>query len=133
MVWRRSPVTVRSRRWALRPARFDRTPRATEGRGKVKYHCSIGSRLGILRGKLEFVANVVSMGTSLMSGLGGFNTRCIHAGEAPDPTTGAHGVPLYQNVTFAFETNGQVEAMRSGSDHTLLTRLGAIRRFVVWN
>jgi cystathionine beta-lyase/cystathionine gamma-synthase len=49
-----------------------------------------------------------------MTGPGGFSTRCIHAGEAPDPTTGAHGVPLYQNVTFAFETNGQVEAMRSG-------------------
>ena len=49
-----------------------------------------------------------------MAGEGGFSTRCIHAGEAPDPTTGAHGVPLYQNVTFAFETNGQVEAMRSG-------------------
>ncbi len=44
----------------------------------------------------------------------GFATRCIHAGEGPDPTTGAHGVPLYQNVTFAFATNGQVEAMRSG-------------------
>jgi cystathionine beta-lyase/cystathionine gamma-synthase len=50
-----------------------------------------------------------------MTGPGGFSTRCIHAGEAPDPTTGAHGVPLYQNVTFAFETNGQVEAMRSGN------------------
>lgn len=49
-----------------------------------------------------------------MAAGGGFSTRCIHAGEAPDPTTGAHGVPLYQNVTFAFETNGQVEAMRSG-------------------
>ena len=44
----------------------------------------------------------------------GFGTRCIHAGEAPDPTTGAHGVPLYQNATFAFETNEQVEAMRRG-------------------
>lgn len=43
-----------------------------------------------------------------------FDTRCIHAGEAPEPTTGAHGVPLYQNVTFAFETHGQVAAMRSG-------------------
>lgn len=43
-----------------------------------------------------------------------FETRCIHAGEAPDPTTGAHGVPIYQNVTYAFETFGQVEAMRSG-------------------
>jgi methionine-gamma-lyase len=49
-----------------------------------------------------------------MAGVGGFGTRCIHAGEAPDPTTGAHGVPLYQNVTFAFETYAQVEAMRSG-------------------
>src|SRR5829696_10013236 len=54
------------------------------------------------------------MGTNAMSGLGGFSTRCIHAGEAPDPTTGAHGVPLYQNVTYAFETYGQVESMRSG-------------------
>lgn len=43
-----------------------------------------------------------------------FDTRCIHAGEAPDPTTGAHGVPIYQNVTYAFETYGHVEAMRSG-------------------
>ena len=43
-----------------------------------------------------------------------FETRCVHAGEAPDPTTGAHGVPIYQNVTYAFETYGQVEAMRSG-------------------
>jgi len=49
-----------------------------------------------------------------MTRAAGFSTRCIHAGEAPDPTTGAHGVPLYQNVTYAFETNGQVEAMRSG-------------------
>lgn len=43
-----------------------------------------------------------------------FETRCVHSGEAPDPTTGAHGVPIYQNVTYAFETFGQVEAMRSG-------------------
>ena len=49
-----------------------------------------------------------------MAGVGGFSTRCIHAGEAPDPTTGAHGVPLYQNVTFAFETYSQVDAMRNG-------------------
>lgn len=43
-----------------------------------------------------------------------FQTRCIHAGEAPDPTTGAHGVPLYQNVTYAFGSFEQVEAMRAG-------------------
>ncbi len=49
-----------------------------------------------------------------MTGSHAFGTRCIHAGEAPDPVTGAHGIPLYQNVTFAFQTNGQVEDMRSG-------------------
>ncbi len=43
-----------------------------------------------------------------------FQTRCIHAGEAPDPATGAHGVPLYQNVTYAFASFEQVEAMRAG-------------------
>jgi O-acetylhomoserine/O-acetylserine sulfhydrylase-like pyridoxal-dependent enzyme len=27
----------------------------------------------------------------------GLSTRSIHAGEAPNPSTGAHGVPIYQN------------------------------------
>jgi cystathionine beta-lyase/cystathionine gamma-synthase len=34
----------------------------------------------------------------------GFTTRAIHAGEEPDPATGAHGVPIYQNSTFALGT-----------------------------
>ena len=50
-----------------------------------------------------------------MDGRDGFATRCIHAGEAPDPSTGAHGVPLYQNVTYAFRSGDQVEAMRAGA------------------
>ncbi|MCC6312890.1 MAG: PLP-dependent transferase [Thermomicrobiales bacterium] len=44
----------------------------------------------------------------------GLTTRCVHAGETPDPTTGAHGVPLYQNVTYAFRSADHVEAMRAG-------------------
>jgi len=44
----------------------------------------------------------------------GFGTRCVHSGEAPDPTTGAHGVPLYQNVTYAFHNAGELDAMRDG-------------------
>ena len=43
-----------------------------------------------------------------------FDTRAIHAGEAPDPVTGAHGVPLYQNSTYAFRTFEQVEAYKAG-------------------
>jgi cystathionine beta-lyase/cystathionine gamma-synthase len=34
----------------------------------------------------------------------GFTTRAIHAGEEADPLTGAHGVPIYQNSTFALGT-----------------------------
>ncbi len=44
----------------------------------------------------------------------GFGTRAIHAGEAPDPATGAHGVPIYQNATYTFRSVGQIDAMLSG-------------------
>lgn len=49
-----------------------------------------------------------------MSRYRGLATRSVHAGEAPDPSTGAHGVPLYGNVTYAFRSYGQLEAMRAG-------------------
>jgi cystathionine beta-lyase/cystathionine gamma-synthase len=54
-----------------------------------------------------------------------FDTRSIHAGEAPDPSTGAHGVPIYQNTTFAFRSYDQVEAWRAGrAPHYLYARDG---------
>lgn len=43
-----------------------------------------------------------------------FATRCVHSGESPDPSTGAHGVPLYQNVTYAFDRYDDLQAMRAG-------------------
>ncbi len=33
----------------------------------------------------------------------GFNTRSLHAGQRPDPTTGARAVPIYQTTSFVFE------------------------------
>ncbi len=33
----------------------------------------------------------------------GFNTRALHAGYKPDPTTGARAVPIYQTTSFVFE------------------------------
>ncbi len=33
----------------------------------------------------------------------GFNTRMLHAGYQPDPTTGARAVPIYQSTSFVFE------------------------------
>jgi cystathionine gamma-lyase len=37
----------------------------------------------------------------------GFGTRAIHAGQAPDPRTGAVMVPIYQTSTFAQESPGK--------------------------
>ncbi|MDO4741580.1 MAG: O-acetylhomoserine aminocarboxypropyltransferase/cysteine synthase [Eubacteriales bacterium] len=34
----------------------------------------------------------------------GFDTLQAHAGQAPDPTTGASAVPIYQTASFAFES-----------------------------
>ncbi|MDQ1414135.1 MAG: O-acetylhomoserine (thiol)-lyase [Acidimicrobiaceae bacterium] len=33
----------------------------------------------------------------------GFHTRALHAGNRPDPTTGARAVPIYQTTSFVFE------------------------------
>jgi cystathionine beta-lyase/cystathionine gamma-synthase len=36
----------------------------------------------------------------------GFSTRAIHAGQAPDPSTGAVSIPIYQTTTYAQEAVG---------------------------
>jgi len=33
----------------------------------------------------------------------GFSTRCLHAGQRPDPATGARAVPIYQTTSYVFE------------------------------
>ncbi|MGH3008412.1 MAG: trans-sulfuration enzyme family protein [Gaiellaceae bacterium] len=42
--------------------------------------------------------------------IGGFATRAIHSGEAPDPVTHAHATPIYQTATFVFDTAEEKEA-----------------------
>src|ERR1700719_2325454 len=37
----------------------------------------------------------------------GFSTDCIHAGNAPDPRTGAVAVPIYQTSTYVQEALGK--------------------------
>lgn len=44
----------------------------------------------------------------------GFATRAIHAGEAADPTTGAHNTPIYQTATYAFHSLEEKDAILSG-------------------
>ena len=33
----------------------------------------------------------------------GFNTRQLHAGQTPDPTTGSRAVPIYQTTSYQFQ------------------------------
>ena len=41
----------------------------------------------------------------------GFNTRSLHHGYAPDPTTGARAVPIYQSTSFVFEDSADAAAL----------------------
>ncbi|HEX3897574.1 MAG TPA: cystathionine gamma-synthase [Mycobacteriales bacterium] len=50
-----------------------------------------------------------------MSDLGGFETRAIHAGQEPDPTTGAVVAPVYLTSTFAQDGVG---GLRGGYEYS---------------
>lgn len=41
----------------------------------------------------------------------GFNTRSLHAGYQPDPTTGACAVPIYQTTSFVFSSTDHAAAL----------------------
>jgi len=41
----------------------------------------------------------------------GFSTRAIHAGAAPDPTTGARGTPIHQSTAFVFKNADHAAAL----------------------
>jgi len=41
----------------------------------------------------------------------GFDTLALHAGAAPDPTTGARGVPIHMTTSFVFESSDHAAAL----------------------
>ncbi|MCO6185764.1 O-acetylhomoserine aminocarboxypropyltransferase [Rhizobium sp. L1K21] len=41
----------------------------------------------------------------------GFSTKAIHAGTAPDPTTGARATPIYQTTSFVFKDTDHAAAL----------------------
>ncbi len=41
----------------------------------------------------------------------GFNTRALHAGTRPDPTTGARAVPIYQTTSFVFDDTSHAASL----------------------
>ncbi len=40
----------------------------------------------------------------------GFDTRAVHAGQRPEPTTGARAVPIYQTTSYVFEDTDAASA-----------------------
>ncbi|MBE0524896.1 MAG: PLP-dependent transferase [Methanosarcinales archaeon] len=45
-----------------------------------------------------------------------FSTQCVHAGEAPDPSYGAHTTPIFQTSTFVFDNAQQGAARFTGDE-----------------
>src|SRR5229473_4887064 len=41
----------------------------------------------------------------------GFATRALHAGQKPDPATGARAVPIYQTTSYVFEDTEHAAAL----------------------
>ena len=58
-------------------------------------------------------------GESSLTPGSGFSTRAVHAGQEPDPTTGAVVVPLYQTSTYAQEALGKHKGYEYGRTHNL--------------
>src|SRR5471030_1596089 len=41
----------------------------------------------------------------------GFETRHVHSGAVPDPTTGARAVPIYQTTSYVFRDTAHAAAL----------------------
>jgi O-acetylhomoserine (thiol)-lyase len=41
----------------------------------------------------------------------GFNTRSLHAGYTPDPTTGSRAVPIYQSTSYVFQDSAHAASL----------------------
>src|SRR4051812_37302937 len=46
-----------------------------------------------------------------MSESWGFETKQVHSGAAPDPTTGARAVPIYQTTSYVFRDTAHAAAL----------------------
>jgi cystathionine beta-lyase/cystathionine gamma-synthase len=58
-------------------------------------------------------------GDSSLSPDSGFSTRAIHAGQEPDPATGAVTTPIYQTSTYAQEALGQNKGFEYARTHNV--------------
>jgi cystathionine beta-lyase/cystathionine gamma-synthase len=58
-------------------------------------------------------------GDEALSPRSGFSTRAIHAGQRPDPTTGAVITPIYQTSTYAQEALGRNKGFEYARTHNV--------------
>ncbi len=58
----------------------------------------------------------------------GIETRAVHAGATPDPTTGARNVPIYQTTSYVFHDVDHAAALFNLEAAATSTRAWAIRR-----
>ena len=70
--------------------------------GELSLH---GFDSGIVSSKLRSknTTNTTNGGRQQIDNEAGFETRSIHAGASPDPTTGARSTPIYQTTAYVFE------------------------------
>ena len=59
------------------------------------------------------------MGDESLTRESGFSTRAIHAGQSPDPTTGAVTTPIYQTSTYAQEALGKHKGFEYARTHNV--------------
>src|SRR5690606_19303609 len=63
-------------------------------------------------------------GPSVTDAEWGFETRQIHAGQVPDPTTGARAVPIYQTTAYQFrDTKHAADLFALGEVGNIYTRI----------
>src|SRR5712691_7951474 len=55
----------------------------------------------------------------------GFDTRAVHAGQRPDPYTGARAMPIYQSTSFVFESPDHAASLFELQEYgNIYTRIG---------
>ena len=61
-----------------------------------------------------------------------FETRQIHAGQVPDPTTGARATPIYQSTSFVFkDTQHAADLFSLNAEGSIYTRVTNPTQFVL--
>ena len=47
----------------------------------------------------------------------GIETLCLHAGQIPDPVTGARAVPIYQTTSYVFDDTEHAASLFNLEQH----------------